>query len=220
MKKTFTIFIFILLAAVAAAAQTYSRAKLWDAEINELTAIDRKQTPPADAVLFVGSSSIRMWTNLRESFPRLPVINRGFGGSRLADVVYYFDRIVTPYAPKAIVLYAGDNDINDGIAPEKVLEDYRAFAALVRAKLPKARLFYIALKPSPSRWKLAEPMRRANELIKAEIAGRKRAKFVDVWSAMLDALGEPRPELFLDDKLHMNEQGYQIWRDILTPLLR
>lgn len=201
-------------------AQTYDRAKIWDAEINSLTEIDQKQTPPKKAVLFVGSSSMRLWKNLRTSFPDLNVINRGFGGSRLEDVNFYFDRIVAIYNPKTIVLYAGENDVNDGIAPEKVLADFRQFSKLVRAKFPKAKLLYVSLKPSPSRWKLAASFRKTNELIKTEIAKDKRAKFVDVWSAMLNEKGEPKDELFVADKLHMNEKGYAIWREVLAKELK
>lgn len=220
MNKILSATIFALLFSFCIFAQTYDRVKLWDAEINSLTQIDIKQTPPKNAVLFVGSSSIRGWRNLRESFPNLDVINRGFGGSRLEDVNFYFDRIVTPYNPKTIVLYAGENDINDGVSPEKVLKDYQKFLELVRAKLPKVKLIYISLKPSPSRWKLAENFRKANDLIKAEIAKDKRAVFVDVWTPMLAANGEPRPELFIGDNLHMNEKGYAVWRQSLEKYLK
>ena len=209
----------LLIFAFAVSAQDYERAKIWDAEINSLTEIDAKQTPPKDAVLFVGSSSVRLWKNLRGSFPNLNVINRGFGGSRLEDVNYYFDKIVAPYNPRTIVLYAGENDVNDGIAPEKVLADFQKFSSLVRAKFPKAKLIYVSLKPSPSRWKLADVFRKTNDLIKAEIAKDKRAKFVDVWTAMLDEKGEPKAEIFVEDKLHLNEKGYAIWREVLAKYL-
>lgn len=215
MKIIFALLIF----AFAVSAQDYERAKIWDAEINSLTEIDAKQTPPKDAVLFVGSSSVRLWKNLRGSFPNLNVINRGFGGSRLEDVNYYFDKIVAPYNPRTIVLYAGENDVNDGIAPEKVLADFQKFSSLVRAKFPKAKLIYVSLKPSPSRWKLADVFRKTNDLIKAEIAKDKRAKFVDVWTAMLDEKGEPKAEIFVEDKLHLNEKGYAIWREVLAKYL-
>ncbi|MCD9186519.1 MAG: GDSL-type esterase/lipase family protein [Pyrinomonadaceae bacterium] len=221
MKKLIFSAIFALfLFSFAIAAQEYSRAAIWDKEIDALTEIDLKQTPPKDAVLFVGSSSIRLWRNLRTSFPEINLINRGFGGSRLEDVNFYFDRIVAPYAPKTIVLYAGENDVNDGIAPEKVLADFRQFSRLVRARFPKAKLLYVSLKPSPSRWKLADNFRKTNALIKAEIAKDKRARFVDVWQKMLNEKGEPKAEIFVEDKLHMNEKGYAIWREILAEKLK
>lgn len=221
MRKIFASTLFALLFfAVAVSAQTYDRAKLWDAEINQLVEIDQRQTPPENAVLFVGSSSIRLWKNLRRSFPELNVINRGFGGSRLEDVNFYFDKIVAPYNPRMIVLYAGENDVNDGIAPETILENYRKFSALVHAKFPKAKLIYVSLKPSPSRWKLADNFRRTNDLIKAEIAKDKRAAFVDVFTPMLAANGEPMPELFVEDNLHLNEKGYAIWTKVLGKSLK
>lgn len=216
LSAIFTLFLF----SFGVSSQTYNRAEIWDKEIDSLTEIDLKQTPPKDAVLFVGSSSIRLWRNLRTSFPEMNVINRGFGGSRLEDVNFYFDRIVAPYNPKTIVLYAGENDINDGIAPEKVMADFQQFSKLVRARFPKAKLLYVSLKPSPSRWKSAENFRKTNELIKTEIAKDKRARFVDVWQKMLDENGEPKAEIFVEDKLHMNEKGYAIWREILRKELK
>jgi lysophospholipase L1-like esterase len=221
MKKLLLGFLFtIFLFSAFTSAQSYDRAKIWENEINAFAEIDRKQTPPENAVLFVGSSSIRMWKNLRESFPNLKVINRGFGGSRLEDVNHYFDKIVLPYKPKTIVLYAGENDVNDGIAPETLLESYKEFSKMVHAKLPKTKVFYVSLKPSPSRWTLADKFQKANELIKAETEKDKNAKFVDIWTPMLGANGEPVPDIFVGDNLHMNEKGYAIWTKILEKYLK
>lgn len=210
----------IFLSATFAQAQTYDRAKLWDAEINAFAEIDRRQTPPENAVLFVGSSSIRAWNNLRQSFPDLKVINRGFGGSHLEDVNYYFDKIVAPYNAKKIVLYAGENDISAGIAPEKVVAEYKKFAERVHQKFPKAKLFYISIKPSPSRQKFAGQFRQTNRLIEAEIAKDKLAEFVDVFTPMLGANGEPLPNIFREDNLHLNEKGYAIWTSVLEKYLK
>lgn len=224
--RLFTIIFSIFVFSVGAAAQedksapVYERAKIWDKEIDAFAEIDRRQTPPDNPVLFVGSSSMRGWRNLRASFPQLKVVNRGFGGSRLEDVVYYFDRVVAPYNPRIIVLYAGENDVNEGIAPETVAENYRKFSALARARFPKTKIVCVALKPSPSRWKLAENFRRTNALLKVETEKDKRAAFVDVFSAMLGANGEPRPELFVGDQLHMNEKGYEIWRGLIEKHLK
>lgn len=220
MNKLKLVLFSILFLTFTSFAQTYERAKMWDAEINSLTEIDVKQTPPKNPILFVGSSSMRFWRNLRQSFPTLNVINRGFGGSRLEDVNHYFDRIVTPYNPKIIVLYAGENDVNEGIAPETVLESYRKFWTMMRAKFPKIKFIYVALKPSPARWAIANKYKQANALIKNEIAKDKRAVFVDVWTPMLGANGEPRPEIFVADNLHMNEKGYEIWRNVLEKHLK
>lgn len=212
----------ILILATAAAGQplSYDRQKIWQAEINAFAEMDRRQTPPEDAVLFVGSSSIRLWQSLREDFPGLKFINRGFGGSQIIDSVYYADRIVLPYKPKKIVFYAGDNDINDGKSPEQVLADFKSFVAVVRKSLPKTEILYIAIKPSVARVNIWEKAKRANDLIKNETRTMKRVKFVDVATPMLDAKGDPLTDIFVADNLHMNEKGYRIWRETLQPFLR
>ena len=198
----------------------YDRENLWQAEIDAFAQIDRLQTPPENAVLFVGSSSFRLWENLRESFPQFHVINRGFGGSQLQDVNHYFDQVVLPYRPQTIVVYGGDNDLGDGATPEKVAEDYHHFAAMTHAQLPDAHILYISPKPSPSRWHLAANYRRTNALIQTQIAADERAQFVDVFTAMLGENSEPMADLFLEDELHMNEKGYEIWRRVLLPYLK
>jgi lysophospholipase L1-like esterase len=220
MKKLLLTILALIILSSAVSAQSYQRAKLWDAEINSLTEIDQKQTAPKDAVLFVGSSSIRVWRSLRKDLPDINFINRGFGGSYLADVNYYFERIITPYKPKQIVLYAGENDINDGKTPENVLADFKTFVSLVRKNFPKTKIYYISLKPSPSRWHLVNKFRETNNLIKTEITKDKNIIYVDVFNAMLNDKGEPQPELYVEDKLHLNEKGYAIWGNILKKGLR
>ena len=161
-----------------------------------------------------------MWTSLAKDFPGLPVVNRGFGGSELGDSVAFAERIVTPYQPRTVVIYAGENDINAGKSPEVVRDHFNAFRAKVHAALPQARIIFIALKPSPSRWKLKDDMIRANQLIAAECRQDKRLTFLDIWPDMLNAQGEPRPELFLKDMLHMKPEGYAIWTARLAPQLK
>jgi lysophospholipase L1-like esterase len=200
-------------------AQTPADPGRWEAEIKKFEATDRLHPPPAGGVVFVGSSSIRLW-KLADSFPGMEVLNRGFGGSYLADSARYADRIVTPYAPRVIVVYAGDNDLAGGRSPEQVRDAYRDFVTNVRAKLPKTPIIFIGIKPSPSRWKLADKAKAANLLIAEVQRGDPTQKFVDVWQPMLGSDGQPRPELFLKDQLHMNEQGYKIWADLLKPLLK
>lgn len=214
---------FLLLAFLASsliAATPVRGPERWAAEIDTLTKSDAANPPTRDGIVFIGSSSIKRWTTLRNDFPELPVLNRGFGGSQLADSVHWADRLVIPYQPRTVVLYAGENDINAGKTPEAVHADFNAFRAKVHHALPKARIIYIAMKPSPSRWKLREAFVRGNKLIADECARDRRLTFVDVWPAMLDAKGEPRPELFVKDMLHMNETGYAIWTKALAPHLR
>jgi lysophospholipase L1-like esterase len=198
----------------------FAAPEKWAAAIDKFTQADATHPPPRDAVVFVGSSSIVKWTSLAQDFPGVQVINRGFGGSELEDSVYYADRIVIPYQPRTVVLYAGDNDLNAGKSPERVLADFKDFVARIHTALPKARVVFIAIKPSPSRWKIKDKVIRANELIAAECARDKRLAFADIYTPMLDANGEPRPELFVKDMLHMNAAGYAVWRPVVAPLLK
>jgi lysophospholipase L1-like esterase len=193
----------------------------WTTAIDKFTQQDAKQPPPSNGVVFVGSSSIVKWASLEKDFPGVKVINRGFGGSQLEDSVFYADRIVTPYQPRIVVVYAGDNDLNAGKTPETVFADFKAFVAKVHAKLPATRIVYIAIKPSPSRWKIKDKGEKTNALIAAECAKNpKLLRFVDVWQPMLDAKGEPRPELFVADMLHMNAAGYEVWTPLVAKELK
>ena len=190
----------------------------WEERIAEFEAQDRAAPPPAGAVLFVGSSSIVGW-KLGESFPGLPTINRGFGGSQVSDSLHFIDRIVLPYRPRTIVFYAGENDVWAGESPQDVARDFETFARRVRAALPQTKLVYIGLKPSPSRWKMIDRFRETNRLIRAFVESQRDMTFVDVELSMLDERGQPRAELFLKDMLHMNQAGYKIWTDLVRPHL-
>jgi lysophospholipase L1-like esterase len=198
----------------------FAAPEKWAAAIDKFTEGDARNPPPTNAVVFVGSSSIVKWASLARDFPHVTVINRGFGGSQLEDSVHFADRIVIPYKPRTVVLYAGDNDLNAGKSPETVHADFRSFVSKVHAALPNARIVYIAIKPSPSRWKLREKIVRANALIAADCAKDPRLAFADIYTPMLDAKGEPRPELFVKDMLHMNEAGYAVWTPVVAPLLK
>jgi lysophospholipase L1-like esterase len=196
------------------------RIAQWKPDIDALTAGDTAQRPPQHGVLFVGSSSIKNWApTLATDFPHIPVIDRGFGGSQLADSTRFADRIIVPYHPDVVVLYAGDNDINEGRSSDQVVDDFRQFVARVRKDLPHAAIVYITIKPSTSRWKLWPQMRAANEGISAFAKTQKDVRVVDVATRMLDANGQPRVELLLDDGLHMRPAGYAIWIDALKPVL-
>ncbi|HOM16339.1 MAG TPA: SGNH/GDSL hydrolase family protein [Thermoguttaceae bacterium] len=191
----------------------------WEANIRKFEEMDRRSPPKPGGILFVGSSSIVGW-DLKKFFPDLPVLNRGFGGSQLADVVYFADRIVLPYKPKIIVLYAGDNDLAAGKTPEQVAADYAAFVQKVHAALPDARIIYITIKPSVARWRLIDKIRQANRLIRERSAKDDRLIVVDIERAMLGPDGLPRADLLQKDGLHLNEAGYQIWSDRVRPHLK
>ena len=206
-------------AAAVSAQQAPASPNRWEADIKKFEEADRQNPPAKSAVVFVGSSSIRMWKDLAEDFSDTKVINRGFGGSQLADSTYYADRIVIPYQPRMVVLYAGDNDLAAGKTPQQVFEDYKAFVSRVREKLPNAKIAFISIKPSLARVKLMEQMRATNELIRGYAAAGKNLVFIDVFPPMLNQAGQPRPELFIQDGLHMNREGYDIWRKVVAPYL-
>lgn len=192
----------------------------FEADIRAFEAADRASPPPVGEVVFVGSSSIKNWTDVAADFPGVPVLNRGFGGSTLADVVYYADRIVLPYRPRLVVLYAGDNDLTLGRTPERLLGDYRAFVRRVRSALPTARIAFVSIKPSPSRRAYIDRARETNQRIRVEIMRDSLQAYVDVFTPMLNATGQPRPELFRADSLHMTRAGYLLWRTLLAPMVR
>jgi lysophospholipase L1-like esterase len=191
----------------------------FDAEIAAFENWDRQNAFPRNVILFVGSSSIRLWQTA-ESFPDLPVINRGFGGSHISDVNHFAERIVLKYVPRLIVFYAGDNDIAGGKSPRRVFGDFQRFAELVHARRPDTPIVFLSIKPSPSRWKFWPDVKQANASV-AELAERdERIVYVDIAAPMLGPDGEPRSEIFLDDGLHLNEKGYALWTRILAPVIR
>ncbi|WP_243047891.1 SGNH/GDSL hydrolase family protein [Dyella sp. RRB7] len=191
----------------------------WTPDIEAFQVADRAHPVAPHGVLFIGSSSIQFWHSLAADFPGIPVINRGFGGSAIPDSTYYADRIVWPYQPRLIVLYAGDNDINDGASPDQVLASFQAFVARAREGVPGVPVVYISIKPSLARLALWPTMKAANDKIRAWAATQKEVRFVDIAPAMLDAQGRPRAELFRPDGLHMTPAGYALWIAALKPVL-
>ncbi len=190
----------------------------WEKAIRVFEDRDAKSPPAEDAVLFVGSSSIVGWKT-DESFPDLPVIKRGFGGSHISDVNHFVSRIVKPYDPRVVVLYAGDNDVAAGKSPRRVLADYREFVRRVREVSPDVAIIFIAIKPSIARWKLWPQMEEANELIEALVRDDDRQFYADIATPMFGDDGKPQPALLLSDGLHMTPAGYRVWTDVLRPLI-
>ena len=175
-------------------------------------ALEEARAPlPRDAVLFYGSSSIRLWQTLAKDFPELAVVNRGFGGSTLADCVEEMERLVFQAQPRAVVLYAGENDLDQGASPERVEELFREFAGGLDDRLGIVPLVFISIKPSPSRAGALPTIRRTNELIRAALAGWPNARFLDVFPLMLDPAGKVRHEFFTEDSLHLSRAGYLLW---------
>ncbi len=194
------------------------KPEVWADAIAKFEDEDQKMPPPKQGVLFLGSSSIRLW-DVKKSFPDMLVVNRGFGGSQICDSTHYADRLVNIHEPRIVVFYAGDNDIAGGKSPEQVRDDFRAFVEKVRGPQPELPIVFIAIKPSIARWKLADEIKAANQLIKDDLEELGNITYVDVWPAMLNEQGEPRKELFADDGLHMNEKGYEVWTELVTPLV-
>lgn len=192
----------------------------WAHDMARFAAIDAASPPPAHPIVFTGSSSIRMWSSLAADFPGQPVLNRGFGGSQIRDAVWYADNVAIRYQPRQVVIYSGDNDIDAGRSPRQVVADFRAFVARIRRDLPGTPIAWISIKPSLARAAQLDAQREANALVKAAAADMRDVAFVDVFTPMLDADGQPRPELFGDDGLHMNQKGYALWRGIVAPYLR
>jgi hypothetical protein len=194
-------------------------ASRWEETIRVFEEWDRKNSFASDAVLFVGSSSIRLWQT-RECFEEFEVINRGFGGSQISDVNYFAKRIVLRYEPKVIVFYAGDNDVAAGKSAKRVFDDYMKFEKLVHKELPDTRIIFISIKPSRRRWSLWDVMKAANMMIKDFSMRDSRLFYFDGATPLLDSDGEPKVELFLDDKLHLNSKGYEVWTKLLRPIIK
>lgn len=192
----------------------------WEKEIASIEARDRSNPPPRDGIIFVGSSSIRRWTNLAKAFPDKPVINHGFGGSQICDSVAYAERIVIPQYPRLVVLYAGGNDINAGKTPETVFNDFKAFVKKIETALPATKIAFISSAPNPKRWEQVEKVRRLNHLVEEYIRGDQRLTFINVFPHMLGPDGQPKPDIYVADRLHMNDQGYAIWKEIVGPYLK
>jgi lysophospholipase L1-like esterase len=191
----------------------------WEKAIRAFEASDKESPPPAGAVLFVGSSSIRFWKSLSKDFPHYNVINRGFGGSEIADSTYFADRIVIPYRPSAIILHAGSNDLSGGKTPRQVYDDFRAFVDKVHSALPETPIAFLAINPTPLRWAQADKQKETNGLIQRYIEGKKGLAFIDQWDALLGPDGQPRPDLHVKDRLHPNAAGYKIRAAIINKYL-
>jgi lysophospholipase L1-like esterase len=209
----------LLLAAggfVRAQSATFAR---WEKDVAAFEAADQTNPPPKNALLFVGSSTIVRWTTLEKNFPNQPIINRGFGGNEIADSTHFADRIIFPYRPKMIFLRAGGNDIHNGKSPEQVFEDFKAFVSTVHAKLPDTQIAFISLSPSIARWKERDANKKLNALIADYVKDKPRLKYIDTYTVPLDAKGQPRPELFVEDKLHFSPEGYKLLVERVRPYI-
>ncbi len=190
-------------------------------DIQKFKKQDSISFPPQNAILFVGSSSFTKWQDVQSYFPKYKIINRGFGGSTLPDVIRNANEIITPYQPKQVVIYCGDNDLasSDTVTPRIVTNRFKSLFSIIRLNLPKTNIAYVSIKPSPSRKQLMSKMKQANLLIKSFLKKQKNTSFIDVYKPMLLPGGKPKPEIFLEDSLHMNAKGYAIWKKAIQPHL-
>lgn len=203
----------------AAVAQE-TKPPYWE-DVQSFKKQDSVSFPAPGQILFVGSSSFTMWKDVQSYFPEYKILNRGFGGSSLTDLISYADDVIFRYQPKQIVIYCGENDFagNDSLFPAQVAERFFTLFRMIRAKYKKVPVAYISMKPSPSRRHLMDKFNVANVMIKSFLQTKKKAKFIDVYHAMLKPDGLPMDDIFLDDKLHMNAKGYAIWQKLIEPHL-
>lgn len=220
-RRYATLIVIWMATAVGAFAQTPAPAAAdrWADAMAAFSRADAETPPPKRGIVFVGSSSIRLW-DLAKHFPGMPAVNRGFGGSQIEDSIRHADLLVNRHAPRLVVLYAGDNDLASGKSPHQVADDFAAFVRAVRAKLPETRIAFVAIKPSLARWAMVGKVREANAAIRAACDADPHLAFVDVDGPMIGWNGQPRRELFVEDGLHLSEEGYELWSTLLRPLLR
>lgn len=204
-----------MITLIGQAADTGPQNK-FEGEVTAYEAADRRQAPPARPIVFTGSSSVRMWGDLAESFPGRPVLNRGFGGSTMEDLLHFKERLVQRYRPRVVAVYEGDNDLAQGQKPDYVLGRYREFLDWIQRELPGTPVLLMAVKPSPSRQKLFDAQRDLNAGLLRLATERQGVYFVDTFYPLLNADGLPDPRWFLKDQLHLNSDGYRVW----APLLR
>lgn len=189
-------------------------------EIDAFKAADKKSFPPSNAILFIGSSSFTMWTDVQSYFPGYTIINRGFGGSGINDIIKYAQDIILPYHPKQVVIYCGENDVAAGnVTGTDVFQRFTQLFNFIRNRVPEASIVYVSMKPSPSREKFRPIFEDGNKMIRDFLSGYPKTGFVDIYPLMLTPDGKTRPELYLDDQLHMKPEGYAIWKQAILPFL-
>jgi lysophospholipase L1-like esterase len=189
-------------------------------EVDSTVAAANESVDRNNLILFTGSSSIKLWKNLSSSFPGYNVINMGFGGSEMADLLYYTNKLIIPYQPRQIFIYEGDNDLNAGRSPEQIIGSADSILLLIRKHLPESEVIFISPKPSLSRWKLKDKYEDYNQKLSAWTRTKTGVQFADVWTPMLDSNGVVLKDIFIADGLHLNEKGYLIWTSVLRKYIK
>ncbi len=223
MKKIKSLLLLIFLLVTSASFTQVNAPSIdslkWEKSIKAFELADLKKPPLQGGIEFIGSSTIRKWLSLEQDYQGYPVFNRGFGGSQIIDSYNYALRIIIPYAPKKIFFHAGDNDLASGKSPDQVYNDFIKLVTLIRSKLPKTAIYFISLKPSEKRWKLHLEQQMVNESIQDYAKNHPFITYIDNYKMVSDADGKPRPELFAEDKLHLNEAGYKLLIEKVRPYL-
>jgi lysophospholipase L1-like esterase len=219
MKRTMKFLIGLLL--ITGCKETITAQVPYQNDIQAFKRADSISAPPSHAIVFVGSSSFTKWTDVADYFPGYTIINRGFGGSTLPDVIRFAPETILKYHPKQVLVYCGDNDLasSETVTPLMVLSRFKTLFYIIRKNEPKANISYVSIKPSPSREHLMPKMEKTNAMIKAFLAKQKNSAFINIYDAMLGADHKPRSDIFIEDNLHMNAKGYAIWQEIIKPYL-
>jgi lysophospholipase L1-like esterase len=200
-------------------AQTPASTNRFEKNVLAYEAADKTDPPPQNAILLAGDSQFYRWKTLAEDLPDYTVINRGIDSFQTSDLFYFTERLVLPYKPRMIILHVGGNDVNNGKSAGQILEDFKAFVAKVRAVQPEVPIAFSSITPGPGRWSQAPQRKEANRVIKEYVATQKGLLFIDLWDAMLTADGQPREDLWVADRIHPNQAGYQLRVKIMRPLL-
>jgi lysophospholipase L1-like esterase len=204
---------------MAVAAEAEHNFAKWEKDIAAYEQADRTNTPPKGALLFIGSSTIVRWKTLAHDFPEQRLINRGFGGSEIVDATHFAERVILPYAPRMVFLRSGGNDLWGGKSAEQVFADFKEFVAKIHSKLPETEIVFISLSPSVARWKQADKEKAVNNMVEEFVKRTSHLKYIETYPMVLGADGQPRPELFVADKLHFNEDGYKLLIERVRPYL-
>jgi lysophospholipase L1-like esterase len=211
----------IFFLALVLMCKTMVWAQPFAGEISAFKKMDSIAMPAKGQILLAGSSSFTLWKDVQNYFPAYPILNRGFGGSSLTDLIYYAEDVIFPYEPKQIIIYCGENDFagNDSLYPSQVAQRFMDLFSLIRARYKKVPIAYVSMKPSPSRQHLMAKFNVANVMIRNFLKKKKRTSFIDVYHKMLNTDGTPLKDIFLADNLHMNAKGYAIWKELIEPVL-
>lgn len=217
MKRFLLLFALSCLLPIQILAQNPER---FESEVIALNDKEFKIDPNKEVVVFTGSSSIRMWNTVQDYYPHINAINTGFGGSHFSDLFYYLDELIFRFEPKKVFIYEGDNDVAGEKSPMEILLNSAMVYGALSTRLPDAEFFFISPKPSISRWHLKDTYEETNSLLRDFCDVNENLTYIDVWNPMLNDSGEPMKNIFIEDNLHMNEKGYQIWGKVIGEYLK